>query len=206
MISWITASHRQDVLDANLAASLLPHISATDDELIVIPGPASIAQAYNRGAALARHQIRCYVHHDVVVRDPAALRASLLEQCTPEVGMVGVIGSRTVVLPWWEGDTCGSVIDARMGLLDFGPGGECALLDGLLLATCQQLTWDETIPGWHGYDHDACLQMGARGLPNWCLPGGGALVLHNTAGPTDTAALTGWDTAMTRLRDKWGDR
>jgi hypothetical protein len=201
MISWIVASHRPEVLAANLAATL---VLGDCDELVVVENSPSIAVAYNRGQARATQPIRCYVHQDVQVLDPTRLRSELLVHCTPKVGMVGVVGSVDRVVPWWEGVCRGSAVDARMGVLDFGAGGECAYLDGLLLATAQRLVWDEDYPGFHTYDHDMCEQQLAAGRRNWCLTGGAGLVLHNTAGPTDVARLNGWDAGLARFRRKWG--
>lgn len=201
MISWITASHRPEVLAENLEATL-----ALDDgdELVVVRDAPSIAAAYNEGQARASRPIHCYVHHDVQIVDPERLRHELLVACTAQVGMVGVIGSTTRTLPWWEGVCRGSVIDARMGLLDMGPGGEVAYLDGLLLASVHDLSWDESYEGWHMYDHDICAQQLAAGRPNWCLTGGHELLLHNTTGPADTGILSGWDAGVVRFRGKWG--
>lgn len=201
MISYIVATHDRAVLDTNLAASLQ---LVDDDELVVVEDAPSIAVAYNEGQARATQPIRCYVHHDVQLLDPARLRAELLTACVPLVGMVGVIGSRDGAAPWWKGARLGSVIDGRFGALDYGPGGPCSYLDGLLLATWHTVTWDETYPGWHLYDHDMCQQQIAAGRINWCLTGGRDLVRHNTGGPSRMDAVTGWDAGMARFKTKWG--
>lgn len=201
MISYVVASHRPEVLAGNLVATLELR---DGDELVVVQDPPSIATAYHEGQSRAVNPVRCYVHSDVRIVDPVGLRAALLEHCRPDVGMVGVVGSREPLVPWWDGTCCGSVVDARMGRLDFGPGGACAILDGLLLATTQTLTWDEAYPGFHLYDHDICRQQLARGLPNWCLTGGAELVVHNTTGPADTGRLNGWREGVARYRGKWG--
>jgi len=199
VISWIVATHNPAVLDANLLATLdLP----TEDELVVVEDAPSIAVAYNRGRARATRPVRCYVHHDVQVLDPARLRAGLLEHC-PAAGIVGVIGSRNPVVPWWDGQKLGSVVDARLGRLDFGPGGPCAFLDGLLLATSLDLEWDETYPGWHLYDHDICRQALDAGRTNWCLDDGAGLVRHNTAGSTNVHQLMGWAEGVSRYAEKY---
>lgn len=199
MISWIVATHNRGILETNILATLDLH---PDDELIIIEGAPSIAAAYNRGRAQASKAVRCYVHHDVQLLDPARLREALLEHC-PGNGIVGVIGSRDSVVPWWDGSTLGSVVDARLGRLDFGTGGPCAYLDGLLLATSHDLEWDESIPGWHMYDHDICRQALVHGWTNWCLDRGAELVRHNTTGSTRTHELAGWDEAVHAYRTKW---
>lgn len=201
MISWIIASHKPDVLEANLLASLPPN---DDDEVIIVPDPESITKAYASGQERATRPIRVYVHSDVELLDPARLRADLTAACTDQVGIVGLVGSVEVRMPWWDGHCLGSVVDGRMGELHFGPGGDCSMLDGLLLATTQHVGWDTSWPGWHGYDHDACTQMLRRGLVNRCLTGGHEMVRHNTTGTSTMAHLTGWDDAVRRYKDKWG--
>jgi hypothetical protein len=201
VISYIVASNDAKVLDVNLKATLE---LVDDDELVMVEDPPSIAVAYNQGQSRARNPIRCYVHSDVQMLDPIRLRADLLRTCVPAVGMVGVIGSFDRVVPWWGcRQPRGSVIDARSGLLNYDTGGYCIYLDGLLLATAQDLTWDESYTGFHMYDHDICEQMLSRGLPNYCIPGGQS-VLHNTTNPSDVSQLDGWDAALTRFRGKWG--
>lgn len=200
MISYIVASHHYPTLRDNLGATIR---GVGDDEVVVVENATSIAAAYNEGQSRATQPVRCYVHHDVQILDPKRLREELLT-FTAHAGIVGVIGSRDLTLPWWDGATLGSVVDARMGLLNFGPGGVCQTLDGLLLATAHDVEWDETIPGWHGYDYDACRQLTARGLPNWCLDDGHQLVFHNTSGSTDPDQLSGWPEALAALRTKWG--
>ncbi len=200
MISYIVASHDRTVLESNLIASLQ---CFSGDEIIVIESPQSIAKAYNEGQLRAKNAIRCYIHHDVRVLRAELLRSQLINCCTGDVGVVGIIGSREVHVPWWNGTRCGSVVDARLGLLDFGVGGQCAYLDGLLLASAHELSWDESYSGFHLYDHDICQQALSRGYSNWCLDQGKDLVLHNTRGSTDVHQLELWDSSVARFRRKW---
>lgn len=201
MISWIVATHDPTILYSNLVASLDWGL----DDLVVVENPPSIAAAYNEGQSRASSLIRCYIHHDVQILDLARLRAALIEHTTAAVGMVGVVGSRTDALPWWDGKQCGSVVDSRIGVIDCGPGGECAQLDGVLLATVQDVTWDEAIPGFHGYDYDICRQMLECGLTNRCLDAGKDMVRHNATSSTNPDRLTGWPEALAALRTKWGE-
>jgi hypothetical protein len=201
VISWIVATNNPEVLEANLLASLPAN---DDDEVILVQDPESITLAYAYGQEQATRPVRCYVHSDVEILDPARLRFELTQAATPERGMVGLVGSVEVRMPWWDGHCLGSVIDARMGTLDFGAGGNCSIVDGLLLATVQTVEWDTDWPGFHGYDHDSCMQMLRRGLVNWCLTGGHELVRHNTTTTSRMSELGGWDEAMARYREKWG--
>ncbi len=204
MISWIVASHDPEILNTNL----VPTLDLQDgDELIVIVDAPSVAVAYNQGQAKATQPIRCYVHHDVQILDNERLRVglSVLTMCGAQnTGILGLIGSRSSTLPWWEGSTLGPVIDGRMGRLDFGPGGPCDYLDGVLLATTKHIDWDEDYPGWHAYDLDACQQMLSRGLVNWCLDDGHELVLHNTRNSANTNHLQHYHDNIARLKAKWG--
>lgn len=199
MISWIVASHDHKILHQNLLATL-PMTST--DELIPIVGAASITQAYLSGQDIATQPIRCFIHHDVQILDLALLRSELIE-ATQGVGLVGMIGSRTPVVPWWNGDLLGSVQDSRLGTLNYGPGGACVVVDGLLIASRQLLPWDRELPGWHMYDHDVCASVTAQGGTVWCVSNGHRLVRHNSDSPFALEAIDGWHTNVGWFRDKW---
>ena len=201
MISYIVASNNPERLKKHLGRTLRLE---EDDELLVEDRP-SIAVAYNEAIRKARNAIKCFVHDDVELLDCARLRADLIEACTGRAGMVGVIGSRNKDhFPWWGHDCCGSAVDARVGVIDFGPGDEpCAVLDGVLLATHQDLVFDEDYPGFHLYDMDICRQMLARGFYNYCLLGGKSLVSHHTDSPGDLHLIDRWAEAEVIYRRKW---
>ena len=200
-ISWIVATNDLDTLHRNLVSSI---VDMANDELVVVQDAPSITAAYNEGQRLAKRSVHCYVHHDVQILDLPRLRMELGTYVTTEVGMVGLIGSRTRVYPWWNGHQLGSVLDQRIGELNSGPGGSCMLLDGLLLATVHDVAWDEAIGGWHGYDHDVCEQMTARGLSNFCLTSGHQMVRHNnTSTPLYASQIRGFNETMNLVREKW---
>lgn len=205
MISWIVASHDEQMLQSNLLATLPHRQSVDDDEVIVLRNYESITKAYADGQQLAKHEVKCYIHHDVQIRDIRALRSEILVATSSQsVGMVGVIGSRAMTIPWWNGGGVGSVMDSRLGRLAFSNGGEvCAVLDGLLLATRQHVDWDLDWPGWHGYDYDSCKQMLERGLSNWCMAIGDQLVFHNSDSPVSLHDIDGWQSAATFYMEKW---
>lgn len=203
MIDWIVASHKEDVLQSDLLATLRRQ---EGDTVHVVREAPSITYAYSWGQANTAGPIRVYVHHDVRILDNDRLRQQLCDAVAePNVGLVGIIGSRVTRMPWWLSDCLGSVIDARLGLVNFGPGGPCVMLDGLLLATTQTVEWDLAWPGWHGYDQDACTQMTHRGLQNWCLSDGHTLVEHHAVdSPIDLAATSGYFDAVEYYKRKWG--
>lgn len=202
MISWIVATNDRETLEANLSATL--EFDGAD-ELVVVDDPSSIAVAYNQGSRQARNAIRCYVHDDIRILDWSRLRCELLVHCRSDVGLVGVIGSKTPAIPWWMGERCGSVDSTSHGRMDAGPGGtSCAYLDGVLLATTQDIAWDESYSGFHFYDYDSCMQMLDRGLANYCVTNGADLVFHNA----DVSKLTGrrpaeWNRAARHFVEKW---
>lgn len=202
MISWIVATHREQTFNANLKQSL-----AMDpcDEMIVLDTWPSITTAYAEGQERASCPVKVYVHDDVEVLNNDRLREAVIITSEPaDVGIVGVIGSRAPVMPWWGSQALlGSVHDTRMGLIQFGPGGPCAILDGVLLATRQHIEWDVDAPGWHGYDHDACAQMTAKGLQNICITNGHLLVRHNASSSANIGELSGWNEAVARFYSRW---
>lgn len=198
MISWIVATHNLNTLAENFGTLVDPA-----DELLIEFKAPSIAAAYNNGQARAQFPVRVFVHHDVRLLNRSRLRELLVESCTPERGIVGVIGGTEHVVPWWNAPRVGSVIDARLGSIGPGAGGPCAVLDGLLLATRHELAWDETYTGWHMYDADMCRQQTELGRQNWCIDNGRDLVIHNTTGPRAVDAIDGWAAAVKVYEEKW---
>jgi glycosyltransferase involved in cell wall biosynthesis len=200
MISYIVASHDERILNDNLLASL----DLGQDQLIIV-NEKSIAIAYNRGLRKAKYKIKCFIHHDIFIKNSKKLRQSLITHCKDDVGIVGVIGSKSAeALPWWSYDHCGSAFDARMGEIYFSAGNEeCALLDGIMLATAQDIRFDESYPGYHMYDHDICRQAIEAGWSNFCLPNGSDLIFHNTKASSDVNELKHWNECVEIYKNKW---
>lgn len=201
MISYIIASHNSDILCENL----LPSLKLYDDDELMVFDEKTIALAYNKGIKNAKNTIKCFIHHDVVILNSDLLRANLANYCTSNRGIIGVIGSKNAgALPWWSKDQCGSALDARMGLINFSAGGEeCAILDGIILATSQDLCFDEEYPGYHMYDHDICRQAIEAGRSNFCLPNGSDLIFHNTKASSDVNELKHWNECVEIYKNKW---
>ena len=200
-ISYIVCTHNLSILERCLLKSLLLQ---EDDEIVVVEKPQSIAQGYNTGIDRAKHKIKCFIHHDIIVTNPHLLRMNLLAYCVEDIGMIGVIGSQTEASPWWEGQCVGSVLDPRSGILYFSDGKEfCLHLDGLMLATCQDVRFDESIPGYHFYDQDICRQMAAKGLSNFCIKDGYRIMTHFTQGTHDIHQINGYTEALQIYRNKW---
>jgi hypothetical protein len=200
-ISYIACTHNPDILEKCLLKSL---ILKDEDELIVIEGAKSIAEGYNSGIDKAKHKIKCFIHHDLIVTNPILLRMNLMAYCTEDIGIVGIVGSQTEASPWWDGQCVGSVVDSRNGILHFTDGKEfCLHLDGLMLATYQDVRFDESIPGFHLYDQDICKQMAAKGLRNFCVQDGYRMITHHTQSTMNIAQINGYAEAMEVYRKKW---
>jgi hypothetical protein len=200
-ISYIACTHNTNILEKCLVQSL---ILQDDDELIVIEGAKSIAEGYNNGIDKAKNKIKCFIHHDLIVTNPILLRMNLLAYCIEDIGIVGIVGSQTEAAPWWEGQCVGSVVDSRNGILHFSDGKQfCLHLDGLMLATCQDVRFDESIPGFHLYDQDICRQMAEKGLHNFCIKDGFRMITHFTQTPMDMSKLSGYAEAMEVYEKKW---
>jgi glycosyltransferase involved in cell wall biosynthesis len=200
-ISYITCTHNKKIFENCLLKSL---ILKDEDELIVIENAGSIAEGYNTGIDKAKNKIKCFIHHDIIVTNPILLRMNLIAYCMDDIGMVGIIGSKTDASPWWEGQCIGSVVDTRNGILYFNDGKEfCLHLDGLMLATYQNVRFDESIPGFHLYDQDICKQMAQKGKKNFCVKDGYRMITHFTSTPTDTSKINGYAEAMEIYKQKW---
>lgn len=203
MISYIVMCNDKRVLENNLLRSLRPK---EGDEIVVVMDKPSAAIALNIGIEKAKNKIKAFVHADVVILDNDQLRAELIDHCNDKTGMVGVIGTRDGFhIPWWEKATCGSIREARLGEINFDDGDcECAMIDGLFLATAQDFRFDESFSGFHFYDYDSCKLMVNNGLPNWCLKNGKSLMSHNCKTPFDVRELgKSYAQAVERFTDKW---
>ena len=200
-ISYITCTHNKELLNK----CLLPTLRLEqDDELIIVENPESIAIGYNFGIEKTQNKRQCFIHHDLIITNSSLLRMQLIAYCTEDIGMVGVIGSITDTVPWWEGKTIGSALESRMGLIYFSEGKEfCETLDGILLATCQDVEFDETIPGFHLYDQDICTQMNKKGLRNFCMSNGYRIGMHYTFGNTNVELIDGYNLAKEAYSRKW---
>src|SRR3990167_5694030 len=206
-ISYIIASKDKERFGAFIGATL--KLSETDE--IICEKGETMAKAYNAGISKSINKIKCFIHDDVEILDMERLRGDIIKNCRDDTGIVGIIGTiNKDVFPWWDPkvDCCGNVLDERIGLINFDGGDcECALLDGLLLATAQNIEFDETYKGFHLYDMDICRQMIAKGLKNWCLGNGASLVKHHTNGPLDTKELgEDWESNLKTYKDKWAKK
>jgi len=164
-----------------------------------IENATSMTEGYNRGMNQSNAKYKVYLHQDVLILHRGFLRDVLgLFQRYPQIGLMGVIGVRT--LPsngiWWESkDTVGKVFDSHAGymaLLDLGEAeGEYApvqAVDGLIMITQYDVPWREDLfTGWHFYDASQCMEflragyevaVPAQSQP-WCMHDCGVVNTQN---------------------------
>lgn len=171
----------------------LEHLRLPDGmtaEYIPVRGATSMCAGYNDGAAQTDAKYKVYLHQDTLVVNPDLVADLLRLFADPAIGLVGVIGCRSLPRSgvWWDGlRTYGRVLHAcePESVVDshcMEPDGACQeveAVDGLFLATQTDLPWREDLfTGWHLYDTSMCMEMRRAGyrvvVPNqqkdfWCI-------------------------------------
>lgn len=176
---------------------LLPGIESNwvPGDRIDIDWATRIAVAYNRILDRA-DDIVVFLHDDVELHPGA--RTKILEGLE-RYDVVGVIGARKIQsLAWWQGDMVGTLDESR-GPISGAPDGEVDAVNGLLLAFRPGLRFDETYPGYHGYDIDICFQARAQGMTVGTMP---IPLTHHTKGGYGDQAT--WKACKEIWKQKWG--
>lgn len=178
-ISVIAAVNNDGVLQGNLLKSPDEELKR---EVILERGFDSAAAAYNSAIARATGEILIFVHQDVYLphRWVMALRRSLerLQASDPNWGVLGVFGVSE------QGENCGHVYSAGLSLelgCEFDEPVQVGSLDELLLIMRRSagLRFDESLPGFHLYGTDICLEAARRGLKNYVIS---SFCIHNSNG------------------------
>jgi hypothetical protein len=162
-----------------LKERLLDSLSLVEgDEVLLFSGMPSIAQAYQRGQAIASNRIRVFVHQDVSFsRDSnKRFRDSIgnLEAQGKPWGTLGALGVKYGFSEVKGTETkidiyqIGSVASPNLGQdihsgVSEGPE-EVNILDAVLcIVNGAHIDFDPQIPGWHGAVEDLCMQMAKHG-------------------------------------------
>ena len=153
-------------------------------------GAASMCAGYNAGQRASDAKYKVYLHQDTLVVNKKLVADLLSLFAHPEIGLVGVIGCRSLPSTgvWWDGlRTYGRVLHAcePESVVDShcrepeGDWQELQAVDGLFLATQYDIPWREDLfTGWHLYDTSMCMEMQRAGykvvVPNqeedfWCI-------------------------------------
>ena len=172
-LTFVTASHRPEVLAQHLAPSRI----FRSRPLIVQQGYTNVPKAYNEAKPV--NGLVVYLHHDVFLPDDfeAQLLRSLdtMSRLDPHWGVLGVAG---VVATATGKLSYGHLLDR--GVLWDGSHEklpqEVDTLDELLLITHGDLTFDEAI-GNHFYGADICMQAHLQGRMSYAIE---AFCHHNS--------------------------
>ena len=189
-VSFITCVNKEEWYSECLL--YLQHLElppGMEAEYIPIRGAASMAAGYNEGMRRSQAKYKVYLHQDTLVVNKHLVQDLLQLFADPAVGLVGVIGCRSLPKTgvWWDGmRPYGRVLHAceaesTVDTVCRQPEGqymEVEALDGLLLAAQQDIPWREDLfTGWHFYDISACKEFARRGyrviVPQqedfWCI-------------------------------------
>jgi len=144
----------------------------------------SIFSAYNLGIARSQYPYLCLVHEDVYFHTQNC-GVNLIEHLSiPNVGIIGLAGGNytgRIPASWSAYEKSINLIQSdkqkkkheRIKVpLDFNKSRrEVVLLDGVFLAANKSLfdkiNFDETLPGFHGYDTDISIQSTLAGFINY---------------------------------------
>lgn len=179
MISIITCSRTAELpteLQQNIADTI-----GTDYEFVTINNAnneRTIFEAYNEGVRLAKGDVLCFMHDDIVFRSADWGKVVYNAFVDKKCGLVGVIGCQFLsnkVQPWWTLGhhvgciTQGVVEEGKYNTFQDGSSiseesQECVVVDGLWFCVRRDLfgkiRFDEqTFDNFHCYDVDICMQI-----------------------------------------------
>lgn len=168
-------------------------------DTISIKEADSIANAYNEAINNTDAKYKIYLHQDVYIINKNFIYdiINLFEE-NSEIGMIGVIGSKTIPKSgvWWDSNLkSGQVYDSHTGkieLLKFGnitkDFENVKAIDGLIMITQYDIPWkEELFDGWHFYDISHSLDYIREGfkvvVPKqddcWCIHDCGLVDISN---------------------------
>jgi hypothetical protein len=187
-------TERKDILVASLDRVL------GGDDVVVLARTGSIAVGYNRILDLTPKGAPVVLFHDDTEFGAGA--RLVIADAMRDIDVVGAIGGVGVTeMAWWNAPQRRGWVQVKDGRHDFGPHGPVDAVDGLLMAlapSATHLRFDESYPGFHGYDVDLCFQARAEGL---VVATADIPVTHRTKGGIRDQA--DWDACEEVWRKKW---
>jgi hypothetical protein len=201
-ITFTVAVNNELVLEQNVFVSP-PFREANDHQLLLQKDFPSAGLAYNDSIRRAEHDLMVFMHQDLYLPkrwDERLLGIiARLEKTDSNWGVIGVYG----ITP--RGTPAGYVYSNGLNRM-LGSAGEPAVvrsLDEVLLIVRKSrgLTFDPTLPHFHLYGTDICLQAAERGLKSYAISN---LCFHNS---NTVKRLDGnfW-TCVRYMRRKWSHR
>lgn len=199
MISIIICSRSSDI-----PSSFRKNIELTigvNYEIIVIDNSKneySIFSAYNQGVGRSLYPYLCFVHDDIMFRTDNWGKKLIRHLNDQETGIIGIAGGKImakVPAQWSSEGKYKNIIQHRKNKIYRGkePGDfsgirqSVILLDGVFLSMRRnffdEISFDEKIEGFHGYDHDICAQSIVSGFKNYVVYD--ILLEHFSAGKGD---------------------
>jgi hypothetical protein len=188
MISIIVCSRNKSIPD-DLARNIEDTINV-DYEIVHINNSEnqfSICSAYNEGFSRSKFQYLCFVHEDVCFRSKSWGEKIVAHLQKPNVGLLGLAGRDylTRVPASWSAKMEGMNIvqsdktgkkatKTKCAPIGYDkPSREVVMLDGVLLCMRRDLMnnikFDETHEGFHGYDFDISIQSVLAGKTNYVM-------------------------------------
>lgn len=217
MISCIVCTRRPKAL-ADLEKNISLTIG-TDYEVVIIDNSSnhySIFTAYNEGIRLAKGDILCFMHDDIIFHSDnwgTTLQTTLQDS---SIGIVGVIGSQFLpnkMASWWlcektkgtilqgERTSNGKYTSSLCGV-EVSDVTDVVVVDGLWFAMTRDLTNhvqfdDKTYNSFHCYDVDICMQAISNDRRVVVIPN--VLIEHISMGNV----LTTYYQQLQCFYDKW---
>lgn len=217
MISIIICSKQADItpeFKENIKTTI-----GVDYELVVVDnskGEHSIFAAYNKGFRESNYPYLCFVHEDVLFQQKdwgAALIAHLSNAKTGIVGVAGGPIATRIPASWWlvgkgyknliQHYKVKNTIANEISFTQAQAPKEVIVLDGVFLSFRRDLfdsiCFDETLTGFHGYDHDICIQSVVAGYKNYVVFD--ILLTHFSEGSMNAQYYTN----LLKVYKKWAD-
>lgn len=208
MISIIICGRDKDITPA-----LSNNIQATigvEYEIIVIDNSKnaySIFAAYNKGVALSKYELVCFMHDDIIFESLNWGSIVINQFKQTNVGAVGVAGSPYYAsLPggWWSGGLICQHISGQKDYAYAEPINDAlpvVVVDGLWFCIRKELfktiSFDETrFKGFHYYDVDISLQIQHAGYDILSLYN---ITIQHSSGKLDAS----WLQNALILQEKW---
>lgn len=201
--SLVVAVNNEQVLQKNLLAS--PSIDGRC-QIITKRGFPCTGKAYNAGIADARHEIIVLAHQDIylpqdwIINLERALSQLVAED--PNWGVLGMVGMTRRPNEELKGYCYSTGLQGYVGK-PFAEPAEVRSLDEIVLIIRRSsgLLFDESMPGFHFYGTDICLEAEKKKMKNYSAS---AFCIHNTNGISRFPADF-WR-AYLYLRLKWWER